>query len=221
MEELLYQLFKEEVLKKQPNWEMLHKYFLNYTDNSLGFLYKLYSQIQEGSVECFDAERQMSYQKNGNSWLIVFEGEAVQIEQQQLLVNIEQFIGVMERGVPIGSVVALKKAYLHQRLKEQMNEAVNMVVMQSWVPLEEAKVMIEYGGSVYPYGLSFGNKLLYFSPNLIETVEYIGYETEQSEIYEYEMKRLYIIEQGYKPFSLLRQSERDKLQEYVKGAIKG
>lgn len=214
--DVLYSAFKEFVIENTGGDLRFHKWLVQYK-NDVHFLYQLHKGILEQKAVIEDKTLNISYEKVLGKWQISFNGDQLMIEEWMLLSYIEKMADMLEILTPIGSVVALRKEYLQKMLEKRTVNEVHLIVQQLFIELPNEDMYIPYGATVHPFGLTFGAKILYFTPPLIESIIHMGLEDEAFYQFEYEMKKELILKKNKHSFAFATTEEQKVFATLIKG----
>lgn len=103
-------------------------------------------------------------------------------------------IDIYSEVYPLGTVVEIKKEIVDNIVEENIDEAINVIILDRLVPISKENYA-QYAGSIYPMG-NIGKKtpLLYFSRNSIEKVIQMGYSDKEEIEFVNDKKRRVICE---------------------------
>ena len=139
----------------------------------------------------------------------------MEFSNQQLKEIVAGMIDILETILPLGTVVDLKKEFLQKNIQISDIQNIRIIITHRFLYQENDKAYFPYAGVVYPVGMFDGNKLINFTPAMIDTVVHKGYSDAQEEAYVYMMKQELILEEGMHSYGFSTEEEQRTLQRRV------
>lgn len=192
--------------------------------NKLGF--KLYGgDLKElyDINECIVKEnvsyesRDVSYKKDGDKHNLIIKDNIIELKYEEIKEVIAGLIDILDDILPLGSVVKLKKEYLHKFLNNNEVEEAEIVIVNRFIFKNGIRAYFPYAGVVYPIGFVGSADAIQFSSALIEEVIHRGFADEKDEIYTFLLKNELIIDKKMHSFGFASKEEREKYNKIIKG----
>ena len=143
---------------------------------------------------------------------LIYGDKKIEFTELQLREILAGMIDILEKILPLGTVVDLKKKYLQKHISVDSIQNIRLVITHRFLYREEDTVYFPYAGVVYPLGMLVDNKVIHFTPSLIEKVVHTGYSDGQDEAYIYMMKQELILEKGMHSYGFSTEEEQSVLQ---------
>lgn len=180
----------------------MEKWFLTCEDNTEK-LYEIYKKVLTCNREAY-TEQEITMSKE--QWKYLISGA----------------IELLQRILPLGSVVDLKKEKLQEKLpKLEKVEHIRIVITQRFLSYTKTGYFT-YAGVVYPVGNIQGKQIIHFNPLMIEKMVQKGYEDEQDAAYVYLMKKEYVLQNGMRNYEFASEEESHQLISQMEGRnVKG
>jgi hypothetical protein len=156
----------------------LHSWLVNYKANP-SFLYQVYDLLSSSAIkELTDDRSHLTFVAYPDQLVVKTVGGDKTFPLPVARRALQLVSDALEDYLPLGSVVDLKKEHFSNILDIDSIETLRVVITQRLVPPPDAETFFSYGAVVYPIGVFEGNKSIYFTPSLIDSVVYRGYSDE-------------------------------------------
>lgn len=193
---LINQFVQQQDLNEQQQ-KTLEQWFLTY-ESKLQKLYEYYKNVF-----------------NSNCDMHTEQGITLPKEQWKSLIS--GAIELMQRILPLGSVVDLRKERLQGAFpKLEQVEKVRVVITQRFLSYTN-EGYFTYAGVIYPVGNLTGSQVIHFNSQMVQKVVHLGYEDEQDSAYVYLTKQEYILQKGKRSYEFASKEEGRKLREKMEG----
>ena len=179
-------------------------------------LYRFYQAVMEGEVQKSDEQTGLKYYRKGEYYVLSRKENTCRLTPEQLKEYLQMMIELFEDIHPLGTVVDLKKEELKEKLPVDEPEQIRMVITHRYIGAGEHGIYFPYGATIYPIGMPGENKILNFTPALIEKVVHEGFRDEQEEAYVYLMKQELLIKKKQKSMGFASEEECRKYNDYLK-----
>ena len=206
----------EEYISNYANIDEMRNWVLHYMKR-IDFLYRIHEWIVNDTIkDLYDTNRNISYKKAEKNIYATGKSFAFKIEEGNMLKIIEGMAELLIPLIPLGTIVDLKKDHLSDTFDTEQIRNLRFMVDYRYSYYEESKIYLPYGGVVYPLGHLSDEKILYFSPLLIEKVVHMGYKDEMEEAYEVEMKSELILRKRMKSVVFASHDEKEQFEKLMK-----
>lgn len=210
----LRDLLREKLSNPLNSLTEIERWVDVYQEN-LSFLYTLYDDKKNAKHFLTDYDKNITYSCDNSHWVVKSQSFSFTLDEASFLKAIQLIVDILTPLLPIGSVVDLKKEYLSANFDTDKIDKFRFIVQTRYSFLKEIQVYIPYGGVVYPVGNFGGERLFYFTPELIDKVVHYGFSDEQEEAFEIAMKQELIIEKDMCSIAFATAEQRDKLQMFI------
>lgn len=216
---ILYDMAINHLINVEGIFVDWDSFFQLYRENQT-YLYQVYENVEK-KESIVDEVVQVTFQVNNEMVIIKHQNFTLEVERVDLLKAIQLFVDMMAPMYPLGTVVDLKKEYLHKLVPTEKLANARFVIVQRFLFSSHVPAYTHFGGLVYPFGFIGGGELFYFTPELIEKVVYPGYADNIEQSYEITMKQELIINQGYCSIVFATSEVKNAFQERLRRMRRG
>ncbi|EED2629499.1 DUF4176 domain-containing protein [Listeria monocytogenes] len=193
----------------------LHKWLINYKNDCL-FLYNIHGLlIGESSNDLKDEQRKLLYKKTASTLEIIDSLSTLQIPLSAAKQAIQMVCDYLYDYLPLGSVVILNKKYLGKAFEVDAIQQVRFVITQRFACIPDTETFYPYGGIIYPIGQIEGERVMYFTPPLIEEVQHIGFQDDTDRAFVLEMKEELIKRKNFQSIAFIDSKKREQAQQVI------
>ena len=210
MEDQLYQAVKARLIDDLGDETGLsfHRWFVYYREDPT-FLYKVHELIASPDASPLaDEKNGFTYQIISGNLYVTSAHSSTSFETHHARRALEVMIPAMERYLPLGSVVGLKKEEFSNILDSTAIESLKVVITQRLASLDETPVYFNYGGIIYPFGVFKEARSVYFTPELIDEVIHPGYSDDADHAFVTAMKLELLFRRKYVPYGFASKEQR-------------
>lgn len=183
--------------------------------NDIGTLYSINKALVKIQESFTDEDKNIELKIEDDKCILVFDNEKIELEIVRLREVIIGMIDILEKILPLGTVVDLKKKYLSKHIRVNDVENIRIVITHRFLYHEDDTTYFPYAGVVYPIGMFDKMEIIHFTPALIEKIVHTGFSDIQDEAYVYMMKEELILEKGMHSYGFSTEEERDKLKNRI------
>lgn len=223
----------EGINKRKLNIDLLKKFTLNLdylTDNDkkninmlginlygsdLNELYAIHECIVKGETT-FES-RLVTYKNEEDVHKLIIKDHTINLKLSEIKEIIIGLIDILDEILPLGTVVKLKKEYMHKFLNNNEIEEAEVVIVNRFIFKNGINAYFPYAGVVYPIGFVGNANAIQFSSALIDEVIHRGYSDEKDEVYTFLLKNELILDKRMHSFGFASEEEREKYNELIKG----
>ena len=141
------------------------------------------------------AEKKISCQIGVEKDVLICNEKQVIFQHEKLLKLLAVLCDLVEKILPMGTVVELKKEFLTKMPNIENVDKIRLVISHRFL-INDEKTFHTYAGSVYPIANFNGREVMCFSKSLIDHIVFPGFSDEQEEAFVFLMKHELIIEKG-------------------------
>ncbi|EBF5186511.1 DUF4176 domain-containing protein [Listeria monocytogenes] len=193
----------------------LHKWLVKYKNDCL-FLYNVHGYLNGESSDILkDEQQKLVYKKVASTLDIIDELSTVHLPISVAKQAIQMFCDYLYDYLPLGSVVILNKKYLGKAFEVDDIQEVRFVITQRFVCIPDTETFYPYGGVLYPIGHIEGERVLYFTPPLIEQVQFVGFQDVTDHAYLVEMKEALLQKRSYQSIAFIDSDKREQAQQVI------
>lgn len=182
--------------------------------DDVSFLYDIYPLVGEENVSRSSEETKVIFENEGALYILRKEKAGIFLKENEMKRLLSDMIVLFEDILPLGSVVDLKKDKLFEDLDVSKVENFRVVITKRFIGARVG-CFYPYGAGVYPFG-PVGEKMISFTPALIERVIHTGYSDEVDEAFVFQMKKQLIVEQKRKSAGFATPQELEETAEYIR-----
>ncbi|MBC1888074.1 DUF4176 domain-containing protein [Listeria booriae] len=216
-QDYLYQKVREQ-LRSNYGKDMelqVHKWLVHYKNDCL-FLYNVHGLFNDTpTTELKDEQRNIGYKMTADSLIIVTNLSTSYVPKIVAKQAIQLICDYLQDYLPLGSVVTLDKKYLGKAFTTDSIQQVRFVITQRLACIPNTKTFYQYGGIVYPVGQIDAERVLYFTPPLIEQVQHIGFYDDIELAFILEMKEELLKAKGYQSITFVDAKKREQAQQVI------
>ncbi len=160
-----------------------------------------YNDILELYLLCFrkedysKPEKNIAYKAELEQDILQCAEKCVSFQHEELLEVLAVLCNFVQKVLPVGSVVELKKEFLNKIPNIDTVHNFRLVITNRFL-VNDDRSFHTYGGTIYPISNFNGKDIICFSESLIDHVVFQGYSDEQEEAFVSLMKYELIIEKG-------------------------
>ncbi|TYW29897.1 DUF4176 domain-containing protein [Listeria monocytogenes] len=217
VQDYLYQNMREQwkILFGVETEIHLHKWLINYKNDCL-FLYNVHGLlIGESSNDLKDEQRKLVYKKTASTLEIIDNLSTLQIPLFAAKQAIQMVCDYLYDYLPLGSVVILNKKYLGKAFEVDEIQQVRFVITQRFACIPDTETFYSYGGIIYPIGQIEGERVMYFTPPLIEEVQHIGFQDDTDRAFVIEMKEELLKRKKFQSIAFIDSKKREQAQKVI------
>ncbi|MCU08503.1 DUF4176 domain-containing protein [Listeria monocytogenes] len=217
VQDYLYQNMREQwKILFGPDTEIhLHKWLINYKSDCM-FLYNVHGLLIRGSSNHLkDEQRKLVYKKTTNTLEIIDNLSTLQIPLSAAKQAIQMVCDYLYDYLPLGSVVILNKKYLGKAFEVDAIQQVRFVITQRFACIPDTETFYPYGGIIYPIGQIEGERVMYFTPPLIEEVQHVGFQDDTDRAFVLEMKEELIKRKNFQSIAFIDSKKREQAQQVI------
>ncbi|EAD2655566.1 DUF4176 domain-containing protein [Listeria monocytogenes] len=193
----------------------LHKWLIKYKSNCL-FLYNVHGLLTGDSYDILkDEQQKLVYKKTASTLDIIDELSTLHIPIAIAKQAIQMFCDYLYDYLPLGSVVILNKKYLGKAFDVDDIQEVRFVITQRFATVPDTETFYPYGGVLYPIGHIEGERVLYFTPPLIEKVQFVGFQDVTDYAYLVEMREELLKKRAYQSIAFIDPDKREQAQKVI------
>lgn len=223
----------EDINKRQFTIDLLKRFTLNLdylTDDDKKNINKLGINLYGGDLnelyainECIVTgettfeSRLVTYKKEEDVHKLIIKDYTINLKLSEIKEIIIGLIDILDDILPLGTVVKLKKEYMHKFLNNNEIEEAEVVIVNRFIFKNGINAYFPYAGVVYPIGFVGNSNAIQFSSALIDEVVHRGYSDEKDEVYTFLLKNELILDKRMHSFGFASEEEREKYNELIKG----
>jgi len=216
MEEDIIALFRrciqdESLLKEFDNDDLLE--LGNLCHGNYAFLYLVNAAMQKGDDELVNDAAGISFYTRGEGYDISFKDKKLHFTKEQLASYLALAIDIVGDILPLGSVVDLKKEYFEGVLQVDQIENLRFIILHRFLFNEGDRFYFPYAGVVFPFGVSAGERYIYFTTPMIERVVFKGFSNEQEMAFVYLMKKELVAEKLMSSFTFAKKEDVERFHK--------
>lgn len=225
----------ESINKRQFTIDLLKRFTLNLeylTNDDKNNINKLGINLYGGDLnelysinECLVNDKEyyesklVSFSKEDDIYKLTIKDYSISLIYSQIKEIITGLIDILDDILPLGTVVKLKKEYLHKFINNNEIEEAEVVIVNRFIFKNGINAYFPYAGVVYPIGFVGNSNAIQFSSALIDEVVHRGYSDEKDEVYTYLLKNELILDKKMHSFGFASKEEREKYNELIKGEV--
>ncbi len=225
----------ESINKRQFTIDLLKRFTLNLeylTNDDKNNINKLGINLYGGDLnelysinECLVNDKEyyesklVSFSKEDDIYKLTIKDYSISLIYSQIKEIITGLIDILDDILPLGTVVKLKKEYLHKFINNNEIEEAEVVIVNRFIFKNGINAYFPYAGVVYPIGFVGNSNAIQFSSALIDEVVHRGYSDEKDEVYTYLLKNELILDKKMRSFGFASKEEREKYNELIKGEV--
>ena len=196
--------------------EGAEQWLQRYADNQ-AFLYRVHDWlVTDKGDELTDTDSEIVYKKLLSSIWVKGQDFSFQCNRDNMKRIVEGSTDLLTPLLPLGTIVDLKKEHLADIFPADKINQLRFMIDYRYSFYDTCSVYLPYGGIVYPLGRIGEAQVLYFTPQLVEKVVYMGFQDEMETAYEVEMKKELILQKGMKSLAFANGEEKRQFQQQVK-----
>ena len=178
----------------------------------------------------FDNPETSNFEDKGRQILYALESETLHIRRSEkdvvfpretALKAIQIMIDMLDDYLPLGSVVDLRKDLLNQDIPLDKVENIRFVITRRFACAPNCTAFFPYGGTIYPLSGFDDDKLMYFTPALVDRVVHTGFADEAELAYCAFMKNELVATRGFCSMGFADEEQRKLAGQSVNKAKLG
>ncbi|MBE6047605.1 MAG: DUF4176 domain-containing protein [Clostridium sp.] len=200
---------------EEDDKKSINKLGVNLYGGDLKQLYEINECLVNGTEDYKD--RLVSYKKENDKYKLIIKDYILELSFEEIKEIVIGLIDILDDILPLGTVVKLKKEYIHKFLNNNEIEEAEVVIVNRFIFKNEINAYFPYAGVIYPLGFVGSSNAIQFSSALIDDVIHRGYSDEKDDVYTFLLKNELIIDKKMHSFGFASEEERNKYNELIKG----
>lgn len=200
----------------------LHRWLVYYKDDP-SFLNQVYRLICSSSLaDSMDETHSINDDARGFSYQVVKDELIVRASEQEASVPVQDaasalqiMIDACESYLPLGSIVDLDKDLLSGAVEPASMGNFRVVISQRMAAVPGVPLYFNYGATVYPVGTFKGCRSIYFTPDLIKDVIYVGFSDDTEKAYIAALKTELLFKRNLSSYTFGIKEDRKRARDEV------